>query len=136
MVYTRAMRVTQLLPKLVVADATRAIAFYREVFGATEVSCHRSDAGKVIHAELSMDGVSFYLKDADQYDQAPVAGGTAPVILSLDTDDSDALYRTAIDHGAEVIYPLETRPYGARDARIRDPFGHVWIIATRVDAGR
>lgn len=125
------MRVLQLFPRLVVADATRAMAFYRDVFGATEVECHRSDDGKVIHAELSMDGISFFVKDADQYDKAPAAGA-APLILSLYTDDSDALYQTAIAKGAEVIYPLDTRPYGARDARLRDPFGHVWIISTRL----
>ena len=109
------MRVLQLFPRLVVADATKAMAFYRQVFGATEVECHRSDDGKVIHAELSMDGVSFYIKDADQYDRAP-SDPAAPVILSLFTDDSDALFRAAIAKGAEVIYPLDTRPYGARDA--------------------
>lgn len=130
------MRVTKLLPRLVVADANRAMAFYRDAFGATEVECHRSPDGKVVQAELSMDGVSFYVKDADSFDPGPVEVGGTPVILSLATDDSDALFKAAVEHGAEVIYPLETRSYGARDARIKDPSGHLWIISTPVAAGR
>jgi PhnB protein len=129
------MRVIKLLPRLVVADATRAIAYDGDVFGATETMCHRSSDGKVVHAELSMSGVSFYVKDADAYDRAPTKGGGAPVTLTLHTDDSDALYRAAVERGAEVIFPLETRPYGARDARIRDPFGHVWVLSTAVGTG-
>jgi len=57
--YIRCMRATKLLPRLVVADASRAMAFYRKAFGATEVECHRTPDGKVVHAELSMDGFSF-----------------------------------------------------------------------------
>jgi PhnB protein len=137
--YTRCMRVTNLLPRLVVADADRAMAFYRDAFGATEVACHRTADGKVVHAELSMDGFSFAVKDADAFDPGPAEIGGTPVIFRLDTDDSDSVFHAAIKHGAEVIFPLETRSYGpldARDARIKDPSGHVWIISTPVAAGR
>ena len=33
-----------------------------------------------------------------------------------------------VAHGAEVVVPIENRPYGKRSGRIRDPFGHLWII--------
>ena len=38
----------------------------------------------------------------------------------------------ALGAGAEEIYPLANQFYGDRAGRIRDPFGHHWIIATRI----
>jgi PhnB protein len=29
-------------------------------------------------------------------------------------------------HGAEVVIPIENRPYGKRQGRVKDPFGHLW----------
>ena len=34
--------------------------------------------------------------------------------------------------GAEEVYPMADQFYGDRAGRVRDPFGHHWIIATRV----
>lgn len=30
--------------------------------------------------------------------------------------------------GAEFIFELNDQPYGRRDCRMRDPFGHLWIL--------
>jgi PhnB protein len=124
------MRGTRLFPRLVVSDADRAMKFYREAFGAEQVRCHRLPDGKVVHAELSIDGVSFYVKDADDGDGGPERFGGTPVFMSLYTDDADATFAAAVAAGAEVIYPLETWFYGERGGRLRDPFGQVWIVST------
>ncbi len=34
-----------------------------------------------------------------------------------------------IKHDAEVIIPIQDRPYGKREGRFRDPFGHLWILS-------
>jgi PhnB protein len=31
--------------------------------------------------------------------------------------------------GAEEVVPVEERPYGRCEGRVRDPFGHLWIIS-------
>jgi PhnB protein len=121
------MSAARLVPRLVVPDAAAAIAFYRSAFGATEVACHRGGDGKVVHAELSLDGAPLYVKDADRYDAA------APVLLSLDVADSDAVFASAVAAGAEVVFPLATQFYGERGGRVRDPFGNQWIVSTTVE---
>lgn len=32
--------------------------------------------------------------------------------------------------GAEMLFPVEDLFYGDRSGRIKDPFGHVWIVST------
>jgi PhnB protein len=34
-----------------------------------------------------------------------------------------------VQHGAEVDIPIENRPYGKREGRVKDPYGHMWIIS-------
>jgi PhnB protein len=128
------MPVTSLFPRLVVSDADRAFAFYAQAFGAVVGACHRMGDGKVVHADLSMDGVRFFVKSADGPDADPLAVGGTPVLMSLYTSDSDAVFASAVAAGAEVIFPLATQFYGERGGRVRDPFGHVWIISTIVEA--
>lgn len=35
--------------------------------------------------------------------------------------------------GAELVHPVDTHFYGDRSGRVRDPFGHVWIISAFVE---
>ena len=39
----------------------------------------------------------------------------------------------AIAEKAEVVVPIKDRPYGKREGRIRDPFGHLWILSMEVE---
>jgi len=34
-----------------------------------------------------------------------------------------------VEGGATVIVSIEDRPWGKRQGRIRDPFGHLWLIS-------
>jgi uncharacterized glyoxalase superfamily protein PhnB len=69
------------------------------------------------------------VKDADEVDRAPAEGG-AGVIVDVLCDDPDAVVAAAVKRGAEVIFPVADQPYGARQGRIRDPFGHQWIVGS------
>ncbi len=31
--------------------------------------------------------------------------------------------------GGALVIPVENRPYGKRQGRVRDPFGHLWVIS-------
>jgi PhnB protein len=47
--------------------------------------------------------------------------------------DVDHAWQRAIDAGAEVIYPLADQFYGERGGRLRDPFGHQWMMSQRTE---
>lgn len=43
--------------------------------------------------------------------------------------DADGVGRAMEAGGAQVIVPIEARYYGPREGRLRDPFGHLWIVS-------
>jgi PhnB protein len=47
--------------------------------------------------------------------------------------DVDAAWERAVAAGAEVIYPLADQFYGERGGRLRDPFGHQWMLSQRIE---
>ena len=44
---------------------------------------------------------------------------------------ADAVYRRALEAGAESLYAPEDKPYGERQGGVKDPAGNLWFIATR-----
>ena len=42
--------------------------------------------------------------------------------------DPDAFAERAIANGATEIAPIADQPYGLRQGRLADPFGHHWLI--------
>ncbi|HEY0998431.1 MAG TPA: VOC family protein, partial [Streptosporangiaceae bacterium] len=47
--------------------------------------------------------------------------------------DVDAAWERAVAAGTEVIYPLEDQFYGERGGRLRDPFGHQWMMSQHIE---
>jgi PhnB protein len=50
-------------------------------------------------------------------------------VLHLYSDDVEALWRRAVDGGAEVRQPLDEVFWGERYGQAADPFGHRWGLA-------
>jgi predicted kinase len=53
-------------------------------------------------------------------------------VLQLALADADAALSRMCDAGATVVFPMQ-RFLGERMARVRDPFGHLWILHQRVE---
>lgn len=123
---------TTLTPRLVVSDAAKAIDFYTRALGAEERSRYAEPSGAIVHAELSVDGVTFTLKDETPgtTDLSPTSFGGTSVFLELTVDDVDALGARLEAAGATVVFPIDDHPYG-RMGRFADPFGHIWMVAQR-----
>lgn len=116
-------------PKLVVRGADDALQFYTRVFGARLVE--RYTVGDVVvQAELDLGDGRVLVKEEDEDDPAPTTLGRPGVLLDVVTDDPDELAGIAQDNGATVVFPVTDQPYGARGGRIRDPFGHEWLLQT------
>lgn len=122
---------TTLTPRLVVADVDAAIAFYAAVLGA-RAGLRLTDAdGRVLHAEIDVAGLRMSLTQSGP-DPDPDTLGGSPVFLTLLCDPDDVQAR-GLAHGATMIHPVADRYYGMRDGRMRDPFGHLWLITKVLD---
>ncbi|MBA2382062.1 MAG: VOC family protein [Chloroflexi bacterium] len=120
---------TRILPMLSLRDAARAVDFYHRAFGAKELSRVTTPEGRIV-ALLAIEDAEFGVVD-----EAPAVGNFSPdtlggtsVRISLYVADPDAVAQQAVDAGAELIFPVEDQPYGLRQGRLRDPFGHHWLI--------
>lgn len=117
-----------LQPRLVIRGASEAIEFYQHAFGAKELSRYADDTGKIAHAELAIGDAHFNLKDEDG-DQSPLTLGGSPVFLTLHINNVDAVAERMTQAGATVVYPIGDHEHGGRGGRLRDPFGHIWMIS-------
>lgn len=121
------------IPHLVINGAADAIRFYTDAFGADEYFRLDDESGRIVHAEISVQGSALMLGDGDgDGDGAFNAPGTAgtSVILHVYVADVDALTEQAVNAGAALLEPPTDMSYGARQAMLRDPYGHVWIFLT------
>jgi PhnB protein len=122
-------------PYLVCADAARAIAFYKEAFGASERMRLGSPGGKIGHAEIAIGDCVVMLADEhpEMGARAPRSYGGSPVSLVLYVADVDATVARATKAGATLQRAVEDKFYGDRMGSIADPDGHVWHVATHVE---
>jgi PhnB protein len=111
-------------PNIVVVDAEQAVAFFKKAFGATESYRLTMSDGKITHCELRLgDSV---LNIGESMDGWPAHGLLAQIYV----EDSDGLFKRALDAGATEIMPMTDMFFGSREGRVADPFGNVWTIAT------
>ena len=117
-------------PYLMVRDGVRAIAFYRDAFGAQEVMRFDDPNGRVAHAEVKIGDSHVMLADETRDFVGPQTLGGAGVSLMLYVEDVDATFAKAVAAGAKVRRPVADQFYGDRVGTLADPFGHVWSIGT------
>lgn len=121
----------RLAPRLIVPDPDRASAFYQDVLGAEEVfRAPLGDDGRPSAVDHRIGASTFRVSPAVSswgWLSPGELGGSA-VLLEIEVDDPDAVGERMVDRGSEVLVPIENRPYGKRSGRVRDPYGHLWII--------
>ena len=117
---------------LAVEEASKAIDFYKEAFGAEETMRMPGPDGKVAHAELQIGDSKLMLSDpfphSDVRPPSERGGPTASIFMYV--DDVDATFEQAQRAGATVVSELEDMFWGDRFGTVADPFGHVWAMAT------
>jgi len=122
--------VTELYPVLAVRDVPAAIDFYTAAFGAVEVGERVVAPNGAMVAEIEIDGnrVGLASEAPDLGTPSPESAGATTVRLSFVVDDPDAVAARAVDAGARFMFPIEDQPYGWRQGRVVDPFGHHWLV--------
>jgi PhnB protein len=122
-------------PYLAVEDATEAIDYYTKAFDAKERVRMETPDGKVGHAELEIGDSLVML--SDPFPQASTKppnelGGTS-VSVFMYVENVDAVVKQAVDAGAMVTMEVADQFWGDRFGSVKDPFGHLWSIATHVE---
>jgi uncharacterized glyoxalase superfamily protein PhnB len=121
-----------LTPHLIVKGGAEAIAFYQTAFGAEELMRMPSPDGRtLLHAEVRIGDSVLMLCD-----EMPEVGSTSPLThggatgIHLYVEDVDAVFAQAVEAGATVKMEPQDMFWGDRFAKVTDPFGYIWGIAT------
>ena len=125
---------TSIIPTLSVRNGAAAIEFYKKAFGAIEAMRIESPDGLVV-AELLIENARFFIAD-----ESPEYGNLSPATASgitarmgLFVANPDAVADKAVVAGASLLYPVADQDYGYRLGAVKDPFGHVWEIARKLE---
>jgi uncharacterized glyoxalase superfamily protein PhnB len=121
-------------PHLICAGAADAIEFYKNAFGAIELTRLPAQSGKLLHASIRIGDSTVMLSD-----EFPAMGGLgpkslngSPVTIHLCVEDVDALAARAVAAGAKITMPVADMFWGDRYGQLEDPFGHRWSVSTHV----
>ena len=126
--------IREVFPYLHVRGGAAAIDFYTRVFGAEEITRFAEPSGKIGHAELKLGPMTIML--ADEYPdlgiRSPLAYGGTGTTIHLHVDNVDELGRRAVEAGATMVIAPADQSHGERQCRIRDPFGHEWLLGHEI----
>jgi PhnB protein len=126
----------EVFPYLCVVGGAAAIDFYVRVFGAKELMRLTYPDGRIAHAELKLGPATLLLADEHpEYGiRSPLSFGGTGMTIHLHVDDVDALTARAAEAGATVLRAPTDEGHGERQARVRDPFGHEWLLGHQIEA--
>lgn len=121
----------EIYPFLAVQDVDAAVAFYAEAFGATEEMDRvvAPDGPQVALLLIEGQRVGVATEAPALGTPSPETVGATTVRISLHVDDADAAQARAVAAGGREMFPVADQPYGLRQGRIVDPFGHHWLIS-------
>ena len=127
------MKTKEFVPYLSVTDAKQAVSFYSRVFDTEPFVSLNMPDGRVMHCEFRSGDARFFLSEElpeHGGTPSPASAGATTVAIHLYVDDCDAMVARMKANGAEVLMDPTDVFWGERFARVRDPFGHEWGIAT------
>jgi uncharacterized glyoxalase superfamily protein PhnB len=121
---------TDLYPFLAVRDVAAAVEFYARAFGAAEPGERlvAPDGRQVAILEIGGRTVGVASEAPELGTPSPETAGATTVRISLHVDDPDAVAARAVEAGATEMFPVADQPYGLRQGRVVDPFGHHWLV--------
>jgi PhnB protein len=121
-------------PHLICAGAADAIEFYKKAFNAVEEVRLPGPQGRLMHAMIRIEGSAVMLVDEmpEWGALSPKSLKGSPVTIHLYVENVDASVQRAVGAGAKITMPPADMFWGDRYAKVEDPFGHHWSVATHV----
>src|SRR5688572_30328499 len=123
------------IPRLFCGDPVAQIEFCKAAFGAEDRLRRPGADGKISHAAVTI-GPAMVMIESEwpgAPSRAPKNDGSSPVVLYLYVENVDEVLERAVAAGATILMPLQDQFWGDRTAWIKDPSGHVWTIASRIE---
>lgn len=122
-------------PYLIVKGAARAIEFYKQAFGASEIMRFPGPDNTIAHAEIRIGDSVIMLADgaANNEFRDPLSLGASAVGLMIYVPEVDKTFKNALSLGARESRAVVDQFYGDRSGTLIDPFGHIWTVATHVE---
>ena len=128
--------VQAVFPMLVCKSAEAEMHFCAAAFGAVEQVRRPGPDGSPIHIAMRIND-AFLAVQSEFPDtlasRAPRADGSSPVVVFVYVADVDQALERAVAAGARILIPAQDQFWGDRTARILDPSGHVWTVASRIE---
>lgn len=122
-----------IIPMLAARDASTALQFYTSVFGAQVIDRIDSPNGTLLHANIRIGDALFMLADeCPPHNVSPDTLGGTPVLLHIVVASVDDVMKHGIDAGGQLVRAAENQPTGYRAAKLRDPAGHIWYVASPI----
>jgi PhnB protein len=85
---------------------------------------------------MEIEGAPFVIVDENPaaFNLSPQSLNGTSVRISLLVDDPDAVFERALNSGGKELFPMANQPYGLRQGRVEDPFGHHWMVSKPLGA--
>jgi uncharacterized glyoxalase superfamily protein PhnB len=114
-------------PWIISRDSAGLIEFLNAAFGAEEIARVVGEDGSIGHAEVVIGDSVVMMFDAKPH------WPDTPAFLRLYVTDGDAVFQQALRAGATSVTEMTHLFWGDRVGRVRDPFGNLWWIQTRIE---
>ena len=114
---------TTIAPWLSVGNGGGALEFYKSALGGTEEYRLEDDDGRVLVAQLAVDGAPLWIQE--DADLVATPDGHRSVRMIVTVGDPDATFQRALAAGATETAAMHEE-HGWRTGRVTDPFGHDW----------
>jgi uncharacterized glyoxalase superfamily protein PhnB len=123
-------------PSVIYEDPKAAMRWLEAAFGFEVAIYIEDEAGGFVHCQMRHGDalISVGQEWSDEFKSPLKVGGTNTQLTSLTIDtDLDAHCEQARAAGAVIVAEPETKFYGDRTYRCRDPEGHHWSVGQSVE---
>ena len=128
-------------PLLVVNDGAKALEYYKEAFDAEVTFKKETEEGRLEHATIRIGDSNIMLGDEcephegheEKCARSPQSIGGTTVNIYLYVHKADDVFKKAIKAGGIEIMPVQDMFWGDRVGMLKDPFGHSWSVATKMN---
>jgi PhnB protein len=116
-------------PWIIGRDTAGLMDFLTRAFDAVDLGRVSNPDGSIGHAEMRIGDSIVMMFDAPRDRPWP----ETPAFIRLYLPDADASFARAVKEGATAVTNVTHLAFGDRVGRVRDPYGNLWWLQTRVE---